>query len=188
LTGYRKLFPSEAGRLASHLQRLTSADRRLRFFGAVSDAGIDAHCRRIDWMKAVVIGFFDAAELRGAVEIRFTGPGRAAEIALSVESGWQNRGVGAELLRRATMIAENRGASLLEMIYLPENARVQNLVRDRAAAFSIRDGAVAAELHLAMPTPATLLAEIVEDGFAAMALFLDRLSVSAARAGTAGRG
>jgi GNAT superfamily N-acetyltransferase len=186
MSGYRKLFLSEGHRLAAHLKRLSPADRRLRFFGAISEAGIDAHCRRIDWMKAVVLGIFEAGELRGAAEIRLNGPGRPAEIALSVESDWQHRGIGGELLRRAITIAENRGVSRLELLYLPENFRVQSLVRGVATGFAMRDGAVAAELRLAMPTPATVFEEVVEDGLGAMALWLDRLS--AARAGTAGRG
>jgi hypothetical protein len=84
---YRKLFPTEAGRLRDHLLRLAPVDRHRRFFAGVSGAAIDEHCRRIDWLRMMAIGFFEDGVLRGAAEIALDGGliPRQAELALSIE-------------------------------------------------------------------------------------------------------
>ena len=100
---YRKLAPAEVGQLIRHLSALAPDERRMRFQGAVSLIAIERHCRRIDWFRTVVIGFFVDGRLRGAAELvldRALVP-RDAEIAVTVEAPWQGSGVGTELVRRS---------------------------------------------------------------------------------------
>jgi GNAT superfamily N-acetyltransferase len=178
---YRKLFPLEADRLAAHLKRLTPIDRHRRFFAGMGDAGIDAHCRRIDWLHSIVIGFFEDGELRGVVEVLLDRAERCAEIAISVETPWQRQGIGTELLRRAIVVAKNRAVRHVAMLCLAENWRMQRLARRFTDRLSFQDGDILAELHLAIPTPVTLFEEAVEDGFGAVTLWLDQLRAPPSR-------
>ena len=175
MRNYRKLFPLETGRLSSHLKRLTPNDRHRRFFGGMSDAGIDAHCRRIDWLRTVVIGSFDDGVLRGAVELRLDKAERSAELGISIEAPWQNQRVGTELLRRAIVVAKNRSVRQVVMLCLGENWRMQRLARRFTDALAFEHGDVVAELRLATPTPMTLLEEVLDDGVGAVNLWLDQL-------------
>src|SRR5690349_18263753 len=102
MTVYRKLLPGEADRYRDHLLRLDRDDRYARFCGIRSDGAIGGFCAALDWHTAVVIGCFVQGTLRAAAELR-TDPVRwpgEGELAISVEAAWQNRGIGAALLRR----------------------------------------------------------------------------------------
>src|ERR1700739_2302061 len=105
---FRKLGPFETWRLRQHLLRLSPEERRLRFSGAVGDAFVTAHCERIDLLRAVIIGHFENGVLRGAAELRLeTGIAGRAELAVTVEGAYQDRGIGAELLGHALTVAAN---------------------------------------------------------------------------------
>jgi RimJ/RimL family protein N-acetyltransferase len=164
---YRKLCPFEQWRLRDHLLRLAPEDRRRRFFAGVSDATIAAHCRRIDWLTAIVIGVFEDGTLRGAAELRLeTGNlPLQAELALSVETDWQNRGVGTELVRRALLAAGNRGVVSLQMICLAENQRVQNIARKHTSRLASSGGETEAAIPVPLPTQLSFIEEVVADGF-----------------------
>jgi hypothetical protein len=93
---FRKLSAAERGKLRDHLLRLSRPDRVLRFFGALSDAAVAAYCDDIDWDRGYVIGCFIDGTLRGVAELRFDGstwPTRV-EAAVSVETEWQDHGIG----------------------------------------------------------------------------------------------
>lgn len=163
---FRKLYPVEAWRLRDHLLRLTPEDRRRRFFAGVSEDSIIGHCRRIEWLRAVVIGSFVDGRLIGAAELRFDRVGfpESAELAVTVELSFQSQGIGTELLRRALIIASNRGVSTLTMICLLDNLRMQAIARKFDGKL-IRLGAEA-EADVAVPGPTHLsyLEEAVDDG------------------------
>jgi RimJ/RimL family protein N-acetyltransferase len=168
---YRKLHPFERWRLAEHLVRLSPEDRRRRFFAGVGDEAIGRHCRRIDWLGAVVIGFFEDGVLRGAAELSLetTKLPFAGELALSVESAWQNQGVGTELVRRALLAAGNRGVASLQMVCLAENQRVQRIAQKHAQRLASAGGETEAALAVPLPTQLSLVAEAVEDGIGLLA-------------------
>jgi RimJ/RimL family protein N-acetyltransferase len=169
---YRKLHPFEQWRLRDHLQRLVPEDRRRRFFAGVSDHTIAEHCRRIDWLGAIVVGCFEDGILRGAAELRFE-TGRvplAGELALSVETEWQNQGVGTELVRRALLAAGNRGLAALQMVCLAENQRVQRIARRHAIRLVASGGEAEAALAVPRPTQFSLVEEAVAEG---IGLFAD---------------
>jgi GNAT superfamily N-acetyltransferase len=173
----RKLLPSEAGQLSRHLLALTPADRRMRFQGGLSDYAIERRCRRIDWFRTVAIGHFVAGRLRGVAEVCFERSlwPREAEIAVTVETPWQGRGIGTELTRRAVTVARNRGAVRVTMLCLVENQRMRRIARRLEGALRFDGGAVAANLGLGRATPLSLLDEWLQDGTGGWSAVADRL-------------
>lgn len=83
----------------------------------------------------IVIGFFIGLHMRGAAELRefLPGPGghRAqvakAQVALSVESAWQGRGIGTALMAETLHIARERGIDQLHLTCHALNRRMQRI-------------------------------------------------------------
>jgi GNAT superfamily N-acetyltransferase len=176
---FRKLLPYEIWRLREHLLRLSAADRRLRFFGGVGADFIAEHCRRIDCLRAVVIGFFEAGMLRGAAELHLAGQlGGRAELAITVESEWQDRQIGTGLLGHAITIAENRGVQAVEMICLLDNHRMQHIARKFAGRLDIVDNQAEANLKVPYPTQISLWHEAAMDGIGLMTSWLEQFPFS----------
>ncbi len=173
----RKLVPAEVWQVSRHLLALTPDERRLRFQGGLADAAIERYCRRIDWFRTVAIGYFVDGRLRGVAELvleRSLWP-RAGELAVTVETAWQGRGVGTELTRRAVTVARNRGARRLMMLCLIENRRMRRIATKLDGALRFDGGAVAADLGLTRATPWTVLEELALDGAGGLSAVNDRL-------------
>jgi len=167
---YRKLVPAEIGLFHDHLLRLTPEDRHCRFSGLVSDARIAEYCANIDWFRAIIVGCFIDGALRGVAELRLDDPrlGWRAELAVTVESEWQSRGIGTELLRRAITICRNRAIRSIYMICLVANQRMQRIARRFEGDLVIVDGEAEAQVALPFPDPFTLVREALEEGAAWM--------------------
>jgi len=169
---FRKLRAFERPLYHAHLLSLTDEDRHRRFQGAVTDAAISAHARRLDFRKVVLSGCFIEGVLRGVGEVALEGPGDvnqdgerpAGEIAISVDPAYQGRGIGTELTRRALRIAQNRGAGAVWLYCLPENAPMRAIVRKLGSTVRIHDGRIDAELQLQPPTLLSRLGESMEEG------------------------
>ena len=172
---YRKLFPADARGLAAHLGRLTLNDRSLRFMGATRDEAIDAHCKGLDWLRTVVIGLFDAGVLRGAAEVQIADKRMPmlCEVAVTVETTWQDQGLGSELLRRAVLIARNRAARGLHISCFSDNYRIQHVAAKFGAHFRSRAGHAEADILTSAPTVWSLYEEAAEDGVSWMNFWLD---------------
>jgi len=179
-TTYRKLLPTEARALAGHLGRLSSNDRSLRFMGALSDAAIEAHCSGLNWFRTVVIGFFDAGVLRGAAEIQVADKRvpLLCEAAFTVETAWQDQGVGSELLRRAVLIARNRSARGLQISCFSDNYRIQHVAAKFGAHFQSRAGYSEADIVTPAPTCWSLCEEAAEDGVGWMNFWFDQTAAN----------
>jgi len=171
---FRKLLPAEWDRYKAHLLRLDRADRHLRFAGTVSDAVIERHCQGLDWRNTIVIGWFDNGELRGASELRTAGTPfpKRAELAFSVESAYQGRGIGHDLMSRALTIARNRGIKTIDVVCMLENRRMRSLARKFTKAAVIESGEVGVTIALTMPNHVTLFLEALEDGAGVMSAVL----------------
>ena len=68
----------------------------------VSDAFIEDYAARMHEMGSIVFGYVVDEEVRAAAELRKLGNswGTEAEAAFSVERGFQNQGIGSELMGR----------------------------------------------------------------------------------------
>ena len=167
----RKLWSWEWDKLHAHLLRLDREDRRLRFCRPVSDAFIHRYCQQIDRIRTTVTACFVDDTLRGAAElVRISDdlPARA-ELALSVEAGFQGRGIGARLLDRALLHARNRFVDTVYMYSLRDNARIQRLVRRYGANVTAHEATSEGSIHLPWPSHLSLFEELSGDGQALIA-------------------
>jgi RimJ/RimL family protein N-acetyltransferase len=178
---YRKLLPADGPAFAQHLGRLSGADRRLRFMGGMSDEAVRAHARRLDWLRCIVIGYFDRGTLRGAAEIQLAERGLPLrfEGAFTVETAWQGRGVGTELLRRALTVARNRAAQGLRISCFSDNHRIQHIGQKFGAEFHQRAGQADGEIRLAAPTLGSVCSEGCDESWGWLLLWLDRAAALA---------
>jgi RimJ/RimL family protein N-acetyltransferase len=174
----RKLIPSEATKLRDHLFRLTREDRSLRFMGAQNDAAVTEHCERLNWFRTVVVGFFDAGVLRGVAELQVADNHFPilCEVAISVETAWQDQGVATELLRRVLVIARNRLARGVQINCFGDNYRIRHIAQNFGARFRCQAGESEAEIPTRGPTYSSFCEELIDDGFGWMSLWLDQIS------------
>ena len=160
----RRLWPFERAKIRDHLLRLDRDDRLLRFGGYVSAAQITAYCDRLDWDLVIVIGCVIGGEVRGIGELKPIGAGwpRAAELAVSVERPYQDRGIGTALLRRLVIFARNRLLDRLFMICLIDNGKALRMARRLDGALRFDHGEAEARIEPPWPTPWTWLEETLE--------------------------
>ncbi|HZL39036.1 MAG TPA: GNAT family N-acetyltransferase [Pseudolabrys sp.] len=174
----RKLWIGETDVYRDHLLRLDRDSRYRRFSGAVSDDFIGRHAATANGMGVVVHGFFVDSVLRGAAELRLSGPLSAhrAEAAFSIEQPWQSHGVGTELLERTLLSARNRGVQLLRMDCLAENRRMQQLARKFDAELSFDFGSVIGEVDPPHSTLLSLMREATADSHGVAAAMFEAQS------------
>jgi hypothetical protein len=95
-TEVRVLGPGSIEDFHAHLVRL---DRASRFPGE-DDRAIDAHCLGLVSAGAILIGAFVDGVLRGGAEIVPDRTARRGEAAITIEDGYQDRGLDRELTER----------------------------------------------------------------------------------------
>lgn len=164
---YRKLGPRDLTVYRDHLLRLSPADRRMRFHGAISDQAVLSHCGRIDFSNTLVIGCLDDyGNLRGAIELCAMGdnPDSGAELAISVEATLQNNGVGTELMRRGLLVAQNRGFADVFASCLMENEWMVRLSQKFGGTLTFDAGEAESDIQLAPADQVSFLQECVDDG------------------------
>ena len=165
---FRKLWPAEAGHLEDHLLRLGRDDRLLRFGRPVADETIRAYCAGTDWMRSIVLGGFVGGTMRAAGEIKLL-DGRwpqRAEIAITVEAPFQDRGVGTRILRRLIVIARNRFVGRIYMICMADNRRMQRIARKFGTILVFSDSQVEGRIIPPFPDVWSLFGEAAEETLA----------------------
>ncbi|OYQ33596.1 hypothetical protein CHU95_14555 [Niveispirillum lacus] len=171
MTVFRPLLPTEADRYAAHLLRLSAADRRARFMGGLSDAAVCAHVGRIDWSRSIILAALCQGEVRGAVELLIASD--RAELAISIEGDWQNKGLGGVLVRRAFTMARNRAIRGIALYCLGDNHRMLRIA-GRLSALTRFDGSeVQCDFHLAPADAFSLALEAMDRGGTALTLMLE---------------
>lgn len=162
----RKLWSTEIQKFRDHLLRLDEESRRMRFGMAVDNDFIQAYAERADFLKSVIYGYFVGGEMRAAAELRTIGDGwrEEAEAAFSVETAFQDTGVGTDLLGRVILAARNRGISRIYMNCLSENRKMQRIARKYEADLHFEHGEVVGQMRMPAPTPASIWSEAIDDG------------------------
>ncbi len=181
---FRKLWPQEQHLFRDHLMRLDKTSRAMRFAHGVSDSFIEDYARHMTDAGSTVFAYIEDGEVRAAAELKKLGNtwGREAEAAFSVETAYQDHGLGTELMGRVIRAARNRGVNLLYMSCLASNGRMQAIARKHDADLRFEMGEVIGEIVPEEPNYFSLLAEAVEDrvGFMMAVLDLQRRVVKAA--------
>ncbi len=180
----RRLWPTETDKFRDHLLRLDKESRRLRFAHSVSDAFIEEYASRMSEFGSLVYGHVVDGKVRGAAELRRLGDtwGEEAEAAFSVESAYQDHGVGSELMGRVVRAARNRRIRRLYMSCLAENAKMQVIAKKHEAVLRFEYGEVIGEILPEQPNYFSMMAEAAEDrvGFMIAVLELQSRLVRAA--------
>jgi RimJ/RimL family protein N-acetyltransferase len=123
----------------------------------------------------LIVAYIEEGEIRATAELKKLGDtwGREAEAAFSVETDYQDHGLGTELMGRIIRLARNRGVQLLYMSCLPENAKMQTIARKYDAELKIEYGEVVGEIVPQGPDYFSILAEQFEDRVGMMMTALD---------------
>ena len=161
----RKLMATETEQFRAHLLRLDQRSRRMRFAHAVSDDFIADYARRMSEFGSIVYGYFEGAEVHAVAELRQLGDrwGDEAEAAFSVETAYQDNGLGTELMGRIIRSARNRGIHRLYMSCLAENAKMQAIAKKHEADLKFEYGEVIGEILPESSDFFSLMQEAVED-------------------------
>lgn len=171
----RKLMARESKNLERHLLRLSAEDRGLRFGYATSAPAIAAYVKAMDRGKTWAIGAFSGARLCGIVELTRCEPwwSMTAELSVSVEKRYQNRGLGTRLVAEALLIARNRGFRTVYLLCLPENRPIQRIARKFAGHLTAVEGELEARIRPAQPTPLSVMMELFNDNRAILQCVLE---------------
>ncbi|HEV2546081.1 MAG TPA: GNAT family N-acetyltransferase [Stellaceae bacterium] len=157
----RALRLCEHEHFVRHLLRLDGLTRRERFGRGVSDDWIARYAAETDWRRGAVLGCWIDGTLRGAAELRRygTSSSRTGETALSIESPFQNHGLGSLLARRIVVIARNRRIATLSMFIAAGNWRMRSIAQKLGARMAFAGGQIEVELTLDPATAVTLAEE-----------------------------
>lgn len=171
----RKLWPSETHRFRDHLLRLNKENRRLRFAHQVSDQFIADYAERMTEAGSITYAYIEKGEVCAVAELRKLADqwGKDAEAAFSVETDYQNKGIGSELMGYVIRAARNRGIVHLYMSCLAENRKMQAIARNHEAHLRFEYGDVVGEI---VPTDAnyfSVMGEAIEDRLSFMLAVLD---------------
>ena len=161
----RKLWPNETNAFRDHLLRLDKDSRRMRFAHSVSDQFIEDYASRMHDMGSIVFAYTEGNQVHAAAELRKLGDrwGDEAEAAFSVETDFQDHGLGSELMGRVIRSARNRGIHRLYMSCLAENAKMQAIARKHEADLKFEYGEVIGEILPETPNYFSMMAEAMED-------------------------
>lgn len=174
----RKLWLTGLEKYRDHLLRLDAASRRLRFGMGAGDDFITDYAMRINDLQSTVYGYFEDGEVRAAAELRPIGPqmNGEAEAAFSVEKGWQDTGIGTELMGRVIRTARVKSIRRLYMNCLAENRKMQRIARKYEAVLHFEEGDVVGEVEPLTPNYFSIWREAISDqrGFVMAVLDLQR--------------
>jgi len=171
----RKLWSGETHAYRDHLLRLDAESRHNRFCGTIADSIIRTYAATARGSDVIIHGFFVDGVLRGAVDLRISGPLHRgeAEAAFSIEKPWQSLGIGSALLERSLLAARNRGIKHLKVCCIMENYRMQQLARKFEAELTFDFGTVIGTMENPQPTPLSVMQEMAVDGHSFAASCID---------------
>jgi len=172
---FRKLWPTETQKFRDHLLRLDKETRRLRFGMPVNDGFILDYAANVGDWDSIIHAFVVNGEVRAAAELRRIGNhwSGEAEAAFSVETDFQNQGIGSELLGRVVRSARNRGIDRLYMNCLLENRKMQRVAKKFEASLQFDHGDVVGRVQPGIPTYLSIWSEAMADGSDFMMAVLD---------------
>ncbi len=149
---------------ARHLKGLSEADRYTRFCYAIKDENIDR------FILSVLYNADDHHLFTATVQDKIVGFGHLAregtdwELAVSVDSDRQGRGVANNLMDHMIDWGKTRGIHSVFMHCIVQNQKIQHLARKHGLRLIDRDGAeVTSRVDLPPPTPLDYTAQFLQE-------------------------
>ena len=158
----RRLRKYDKAQVITHISNLDSEALTSRFGVSVRPQRLQTYIADMFGTAALVFGAFPDTCLRGLAELYLQpdGNGHIAEAAFSVESPWQDQGIGDALLSRLLTAAQNRGIREVHMLCLATNQKMRRLASRHQADLTLLPGQVAATLTTPWPTPFSMAEEL----------------------------
>jgi len=166
-------------RVLRHFLALDSNDRLLRFGSMLSDERVEAYVAKLDFSKDIVFGVYNRVfQLVGVGHLAFTSKEahpdsihytdkeKVAEFGVSVSTSARGQGVGTRLFERAAIHCRNSDVDTLYMQCLSSNRTMMHIAKKAGMEIQREYGEADAHLHLPPPSPASVLAEALEEQFA----------------------
>lgn len=116
-----ELGAADARAVARYLRGLDGTARRRRFHGTVEDAGIEAHCARLDPAAFHAVGLWSAGRITGLAELYLDAASRDAELAVSATGS--DPVITVRVLEAAVRLARRVGAVRLVWFWYPGESR-----------------------------------------------------------------
>jgi GNAT superfamily N-acetyltransferase len=144
------LTPSELYHFHWHLLRLERGCPHPPLGRPISGTLRPKYLSRVDWANTHIFGCFIGKDMRGAAELRLMRPEcrREAEVALSVETAWQGRGMATALMASAITTAQERGIEQLYLSCHVLNRPMQRVAEKFAARFHFDGCECLAQINL----------------------------------------
>lgn len=145
----RPIRPEDEPLMVKFHQQLSDRSVYLRYFGSLSLKTRVAH----DRLVRICFGDYDrdlalVAEIKGIAGPEIVGVGRLnrvhgtadGEVAVVITDEYQNRGLGAELLRRVVRVAKEEGVHEVSAEMMPDNLAMQVITRQLGFNVRMQDG------------------------------------------------
>jgi RimJ/RimL family protein N-acetyltransferase len=173
----KELGERDRRRVLRHLLALDSEDRLLRFGSMIPDEQITAYVEKIDFSRDIVFGVLNNVfQLVGMGHLAFasadgrksTTKEQVAEFGVSVSKSARGQGVGTRLFQRAATHCRNSDVDTLYMQCLTSNQTMMHIARKAGMRIKREYGEADAHLELPPPSPGSVMAEALEEQFAAI--------------------
>jgi RimJ/RimL family protein N-acetyltransferase len=173
----KELGERDRRRVLRHLLALDSDDRLLRFGSMIPDEQITAYVEKIDFSRDIVFGVLNNVfQLVGMGHLAFasadgrksTTKEQVAEFGVSVSKSARGQGVGTRLFQRAATHCRNSDVDTLYMQCLTSNQTMMHIAKKAGMRIKREYGEADAHLELPPPSPGSVMAEALEEQFAAI--------------------
>ena len=128
----RPAGPGDKPALARLFDKVSDEDRRFRFLSAVRRVD-DEMLRRmteVDHERTEDFLAFDGDRLIASAMLAADGAGERAEVAISIDAEYKNRGIGWALLDHVSRFAADKGIALIESIESRDNVDAISLEKE----------------------------------------------------------
>lgn len=177
----KELSERDRRRMLMHFLALDDSDRLLRFGSVLPDELVTRYVQMLDFSRDTVFGVYDDnLALLGVGHLAFaprealpqlsdaTAKERIAEFGVSVSASARGMGVGSKLFERAAIHCRNEDVDTLYMHCLSSNQTMIHIAKKAGMEIQRDYGEADAYLKLTPGNPGSMLAEAVEEQFAAL--------------------
>ena len=171
----KELGERDRRRILRHFLALDDNDRLLRFGSIISDEAITKYVEKLDFRHDIVFGVVNRVfQLVGVGHLAFakadkgkpTQKERVAEFGVSVSKSARGQGVGSRLFQRAAIHCRNADVDTLYMQCLTSNQTMMHIAKKAGMEIKREYGEADAYLQLPPPSPASVMAEALEEQWA----------------------